>query len=373
MFFSKLGWSSSMIAATLAMPMIAQAGTFKTIYTFAGGNDAAAPEAALIANDGILYSTSSRGGPSDAGTVYSYNLATGTETVLTTSMLSLPYTAVLRVGPRLYGTSSVADNGAGNIFSYNLKTGVTKDLYAFPPGRNLANPGGLLKLGANLYGTAHSGGSSENGSIFSYNPKTAIQTTLYNFSGGADGKNPIQLLPIHGVLYGTTSGGGTNGQGSIFKFDTGSNTLTTLYSFSGAIDGSRPSGINYEHGLIYGTANFGGANSDGTVFTMDPATNKVSVLYTFVGGANGCVPFGKPAIYKGHLYSVAGSCGSGANQGTLFDIKISTGALTTLHVFANGPDGVSPGAGLLLNNGVLYGTASYGGQNNAGTIFTYTP
>ena len=362
------------LACALSFPLAAHAGTFKTIYTFGSvANDGVGPEAALIAHNNVLYGTTSRGGPSAAGTVFSFDLQTGAESIVTTAMGSLPYTPVLFSNNRLYGTTSAADNGQGNIFEVNLKSGKVADLYAFPRGPNLAYPGGLVLLGGNLFGIASNGGDSGNGSIFQYDLKTKRFTTLYSFSGGADGKNPTQILPKDGVFYGVASRGGANGYGDIFKFDPATNIISTLYSFTDGNDGSSPSGIAFHKGLIYGTALFGGAATDGTIFTIDPATNNFSLVYSFTGGANGCVPFGEPIIYKGLLYSAAGSCGSTANQGTLFSLQLSNAKLRTLHTFTNGADGVSPGGALLFNQGVLYGTASYGGANNSGTIFSYTP
>ena len=374
MHFSNLRRSLSAIASILVFPTIANAGTFTTIYTFAGGNtDGSAPEAALIASNGALYGTTSRGGPTDAGTVFTYNLQTNAESLVTTSMGSLPYTPVIFSKGKIYGTTSAADNGQGNIFELDPATGAAHDLYAFPRGEDQAFPGSIVKVGDILYGSAVNGGPTFNGSIFQYNLKTSTFTTLYSFTGGADGQSPNQVLYRNGALIGVASKGGANGLGAIFKFDLSTNTETVLHSFAGAADGSAPSGITYHLGHIYGTALFGGANGDGTVFTMDPSTNNVTVLYNLVGGADGCTPFGQPVLYKGLLYSAAASCGSTANQGTLFDVDIFNGKERTLHVFANGPDGVSPGGSLLLNQGVLYGTTSYGGANNSGTIFEYTP
>jgi uncharacterized repeat protein (TIGR03803 family) len=359
-------------AALVALPAIADAGTFQTIYTFES-NSGVAPEAPLIASNGVLYGTTSQGGPSNAGLVFSFDLQTGAETVLTSSMGALPYTPVLAMLGRLYGTTSAAANGQGNIFEYDLKTGKTKDLYDFPRGPDLADPTGLVQVGTVIYGVAVNGGSLYNGSIFKYDVATGTFTTLYTFTGNADGKNPTQLLYRGGALYGVTLHGGANGIGTLFKLDLGTNTETVLHNFAGAADGSWPNGIAYYFGHIYGTAMFGGANGSGTLFKLDPATNALSVVYNFAGGAGGCVPFGAPVFYKGRFYGAAASCGDAANQGTLYSITLSSGKLETLHTFSNGPDGVSPGGSLLLNQGVIYGTASFGGANNAGTIFSYTP
>ena len=52
------------------------------LYSFAGGEDGAAPQAALIqASDGALYGTTGAGGQLNQGTVFRLTLAGG-ETVL---------------------------------------------------------------------------------------------------------------------------------------------------------------------------------------------------------------------------------------------------------------------------------------------------
>ena len=359
------------LAAALA-PGLAWAGTFKTLYAFGGANDGVGPMAPLTAGNGALYGTTFRGGPNGAGTVFTLNLQTGVESVLT-SMVSLTATPVLLVKKTLYGTTTAGDNGQGTIFDTTLKNGATNTLYGFPRGRDQAYPSGLVKIGGSLYGVTYNGGNFDGGSVFAYDLKTTVLTTLYSFTGGADGAHPVQVVAEKGLLYGVASKGGESGEGAIFKIALPSGAETVLHSFSGTTDGSGPNGIGFDKGLIYGAASFGGANNDGTLFSLDPSTEKLTVLYTLVGGADGCLPVGPPAIIKHRLYSVAASCGSDANQGALFDVDMPTGVEKTLHVFSNGNDGVSPLGALLLSGGVLYGTASYGGVNNAGTIFEYVP
>jgi uncharacterized repeat protein (TIGR03803 family) len=61
------------------------------------------------------------------------------------------------------------------------------------------------------------------------------------------------------------------------------------------------------------------------------------------------------------------------NLGTVFKIT-PDGKLTTLHSFANAPDGEYPWAGLVEGtNGDFYGTTIKGGANNAGIVFSITP
>jgi uncharacterized repeat protein (TIGR03803 family) len=72
----------------------------------------------------------------------------------------------------------------------------------------------------------------------------------------------------------------------------------------------------------------------------------------------------------GNLYGTT-TYGGTYNLGTV--IRITTGGtVSTLHSFA-GPDGFTPYAGLVQGtDGNLYGTTSYGGANNYGTVFQIT-
>jgi uncharacterized repeat protein (TIGR03803 family) len=372
--YNALRAAKILLVATLAFPVIARAGTFQTIYTFGNGsNDGVSPMSPLLAKSGVLYGTTFRGGPSGEGTVYSFNVATSTETVVTTAMGVFPFAPVVYHRDTLFGTTAAADNGQGNIYSVNLKTGAVANLYTFSRGESQASPGALVEIGRKLYGTTYNAGDSNNGSVFAFDPATLAYSTLYSFTAGNDGKNPQGLIVNGGLLYGVATVGGANGHGTIFSVDPNSGAETTIYAFQGAPDGSGPSGIVFHKGAIYGTASFGGANNDGTLFTLNPGTGQLSLLFSFPGAAGGCTPGGQPTIDGKLIYGITGSCGDTANQGTFYSVSLKTGTEQVLHTFSNGPDGVSPEAAPLLYKGVIYGTTSVGGANNAGTIFEYTP
>src|ERR1039457_5412221 len=106
-------------------------------------------------------------------------------------------------------------------------------------------------------------------------------------------------------------------------------TFTTLHSFNGT-DGASPEAapVQATNGSLYGTTPGGGAN---------------------------CAPYG---------------CG------TVFKITPS-GTLATLYSFcyqSNCTDGADPdGALVQATNGNLYGTTTFGGASNVGTVFEITP
>lgn len=203
-------------------------------------------------------------------------------------------------------------------------------------------------------------------------------TDLYNFTGGHDGGNSYSGLvrDSQGNLYGTTYWGGTFGWGTVFKVDT-KGTETVLYSFCSA-GGSCPDGVNPDASLIrdgsgnlYGTTYDGGAFNWGTVFKVD-TTGSEKVLYSFAGGvADGCTPSEGLVVDKaGNFYGVAGGCGS-AGHGVIFKLSPS-GQETLLHTFTGGTsDGSNPVYGSLLIDGLgnLYGVAQEGGASGQGVVY----
>ncbi|MGB8010017.1 MAG: choice-of-anchor tandem repeat GloVer-containing protein [Terriglobales bacterium] len=77
------------------------------------------------------------------------------------------------------------------------------------------------------------------------------------------------------------------------------------------------------------------------------------------------------------MYGTTSSGGVGG-RGTVYQLTASeffynVWAISVLHSFS-GPDGASPGAGVILDAaGNVYGTTQYGGPANAGTVFELTP
>src|SRR5208282_2133229 len=94
-------------------------------------------------------------------------------------------------------------------------------------------------------------------------------------------------------------------------------------------DGANPfAGLILSGNTLYGTANGGGTNGYGTVFAINTNGTGFMNLHTFTALS---APF-----YLG-----------GTNS-----------------------DGVFPHAGLILSDNILYGTATYGGTNGSGTVFS---
>jgi uncharacterized repeat protein (TIGR03803 family) len=248
-----------------------------------------------------------------------------------------------------------------------------------------ANPAaGLIVDGLNLYGTTSSGGTFGAGTVFRINGD-GEETVLYDFKGGGDGADPeAALLLIGGNLYGTTSAGGGSGSGTVFEVAPNGEEKI-LYSFSGYADGSGPQSalVADSSGNLYGTTALGGKNAGGTVFELvrprlGDAVWTEKVLYSFGKGNDGVDPFAGVALdATGNLYGTTSSGGAYGN-GTVFQLTPSPFGWSEriLYSFQLQADGGVPYAGIVVQNGNLYGAATDGGQGGeigGGTVFELTP
>jgi len=221
---------------------------------------------------------------------------------------------------------------------------------------------------------------------------------LYNFgANGRDGVGPQASLVLDaaGNVYGTTTWGGdfskscSIGCGTVFKLEPGVWNELELHRFNWlprGKDGTAPyAGLVCDgSGNLYGTTAGGGTHDKGTVFklTQSPGGGWTeTVLYPFKAGLDGNSPFAGLVLDRdGNLYGTTawgglGSCEGGC--GVVFKLTPGTQGnwrYEVLHRFMGNPDGARPYAGLILDNkGNVYGTAAYGGTDNAGVVFEVTP
>jgi uncharacterized repeat protein (TIGR03803 family) len=209
---------------------ISNAGEFKLLHSFTGGEDGDSPFGGLVIDaQGNLYGTTQNGGGSGCtqslgcGTVFKISTS-GQETVLYRFVGSTDGSGpqgdlfLDRTG-NLYGTtaggggSGCQGSGCGTVFKIE-KNGLETVLYRFAGGNDGSTPvAGLVADSAgNLYGTTLSGGGKSNGgTVFRLTP-SGEELILHRFSGGTDGANPEAklLLGLRGTLYGTTRSGGNS-------------------------------------------------------------------------------------------------------------------------------------------------------------------
>ena len=203
----------------------------------------------------------------------------------------------------------------------------------------------IFDTDGNLYGTTYGGGDYYRGTVFEMTPNGSggwTEKKLHNFGNGTDGANPQDdlIFDAAGNLYGTTGEGGSNacggpGCGTAFELmSDGGGTWTEkrLHNFGNGTDGVYPYGA-----LIF--------DADGNLYGT-----------TYGGGSNACTGFGCGVAFE---MTPNGSGGWTEKK---------------LHNFGSGTDGANPSASLIFDaEGNLYGTTTYGGSHNGGTVFEITP
>ncbi len=208
---------------------------------------------------------------------------------------------------------------------------------------------GALVAGPDGYywGTTETGGYGH-GTIYKVKPDGTDWRTVISFTqDGAKnrGRNPVGGLTSDGAgnFWGTTIEGGVLNEGTVFKVNATTGELTTIVEFSwdGPINrGAFPAGtlMKDEAGIVWGTTNGGGIGGSGTVFKIDPATGIFTTVIDFTGMGTlvpGAAPnAGLVSDGRGFLWGTT-SYGGAYNTGTLFKVNRNTGELTTVYHFSD--------------------------------------
>ena len=160
---------------------LSHTGSFRVLHTFAAGTDGGFPAARLLRDQaGDLYGTAA----SDA---------------------------------------SVCNCGHGTVFKIPAN-GDYSVIYSFSGGSDGGTPHSnlILDKADNLYGTTEEGGSSacSNGCGVTFKlAPNGNETVLHTFTGGHDGASPSGgLVPVGASLFGTAADGGKSGNGTVFAF-----------------------------------------------------------------------------------------------------------------------------------------------------------
>jgi uncharacterized repeat protein (TIGR03803 family) len=208
------GAFGSALALQLAATAAAQTRE-KVLYSFTYGMndmDGADPAADLIDVNNTLYGTTFAGGAYGEGTVFSLDLASGTETVL--HMFGngkdgrAPAGSLIDVNGTLYGTTEWGGKntacgtnaGCGTVFALDLSSGVETVLYSFCSQQNCPDgtypSASLISLNAMLVGTTTGGGANRGGTVFALDPGTGAEKVLYSFCGQPNCTDGNTLTPV---------------------------------------------------------------------------------------------------------------------------------------------------------------------------------
>jgi uncharacterized repeat protein (TIGR03803 family) len=420
----------------------ASAQQFKTLYSFTlapfpneNNSDGRNPDATLFLAGNMLFGTASSGGQNSVGTIFGLNTdGSGFTPYFSFSPAAdatnrdggYPLGPVIFTGTALIGTASgYGTNSNGTVYELSLVTGA-KVLHTFTGsgsyGTNFdgSDPaGGLVLSGTSLYGTAEGDGAGGCGTVFKMDDTSLIFTNLHSFAAlntnrlfvytNGEGAFPQAGMVLSGnILYGTASAGGSNGNGTVFSMNTNGTGFTTLHHFGPLVadfsgvegfetnsDGATPlASLVLTNNMLFGVASAGGLHGNGTVFSLGTNGMGFTVLHTFAPGSqdsaleslghvftnsDGATPSGNLVVSGGILYGTASAGGTNAN-GTIFSLATNGAGFATLYTFSatdtnsiglyTNVDGVEPLGGLILSSNVLYGTAAFGGNESDGTVFS---
>jgi uncharacterized repeat protein (TIGR03803 family) len=170
-----------------------------------------------------------------------------------------------------------------------------------------------------------------------------------------------------------------------FSTSAGAQTEKVIYHFFTGSGGLEPNGglIFDAAGNLYGTTRGGGgtcpdsSNGCGVVFELSPGSSSwtETVLHSFAGVYGEFPSSGVVFDGAGNLYGTT-SYGGTYNAGTVFELSpTGTGwKEAVLYSFSGASDGGIPFAGVVLDStGNVYGTASSGGTNSQGVLFQLVP
>ena len=374
-------------------------GKFTILHHFRDrAGDGRIPYGRLAYDNGILYGTTTYGGPpfrvppknpDNKGTVFRINLNGSNFQNLRNfgggsndgwkPWSGLEIKDGFIYGSTVYGGVHGEEGGViyemrtnGNNFRLLHSFGGTSDGY-------MPSTSPVL-VGECLYGLTRWGDVST-GVIYRYNLAEETYKVLHRF-GADDGYEPLGTMTAgpDDYIYGLSWHGGLQDMGTLFRIKTDDSTFQILYNFEGGDQGKFPYDALAFDGAytLYGTTlgTYGADASDlGVIFKYDIASEQYTVIHKFAGGANDSgKPNGSVALSgNGKIYGTThGDKVWGGNEyGSLYQMNIDGSEFKLLHEFSGKLSGDTPMRTPLLVNNSLYGMTAYGGKQNYGTIYRF--
>jgi len=260
---------------------------------------------------------------------------------------------------KLYGTTTYGGaSGNGTIFSVNSNgTGYTK-LFEFSDAQGYEPMGKLFEASdGKLYGALAWGGTVGGGCLYRIDKNGTNFQVLYDFSNLNDGYSPFGNLVEDGsgFLYGSTNYSST-GYGVVFKMNKNGTGYSVLRNFSASDPGYPYGGVRLYGGFLYGIGYLGGASGLGGIFRIGTNGIGYQILHSFSGGADGSNPYVPPIVAKdGRLYG--GTINGGTqSSGTIYRLDLNGNNFEVIRHLSTS-DVQYPQNGITqASDGFLYGT-----------------
>ncbi|MEO8147788.1 MAG: choice-of-anchor tandem repeat GloVer-containing protein, partial [Bacteroidia bacterium] len=231
---------------------------YTVVYSFTQATGSGPNGSLIKSSNGLLYGTAALGGSNNLGVLFSFDPVTYHYTdVLNfngTQYGSYPGAGLIQASNGLlYGTTSDGGNSnLGTIFSYNPSNGLFAKVrnFGFTTGSRPWHSGLVQASNGLLYGVASNGGANGSGVIYSLNTTGNVYSKVHEFNPlNCESANPDASLiqASDGLLYGTTLGPSTcagvgDFSGSMFSFNPANNQVQTVVYFGkdSTNDGSNP-------------------------------------------------------------------------------------------------------------------------------------
>lgn len=277
---------------------------YSVLASFEATNGLQPSQAPAISEDGkTLFGTTSQGGTSGSGVIYS--LAADGSTPLTAIHSfsgpngSTPQAPPIMVDGSLFGVAGQGGaNSLGVVWTAPTGQGDISVIHDFEGGANdVATPFGALTYNLSnglVYGMAFSQGQNQLGGVFSFDPNVPgsyqLVVSFTNETGGVPQTGALVLGP-DGNMYGNAWAGGPNSKGSVFSFDTSTNQLAVVFGYSQST-GSQPySGVTFSQSgkWMYSLTWMDGSSNGGTLLAIsaDGTQSKVLMDFDTKTGLNG--------------------------------------------------------------------------------------
>lgn len=221
-----------------------------------------------------------------------------------------------------------------------------------------------------LYGTTANWGLYNDGTVFKIKTDGSDFVKLLDFQDtvtGAVGQSG--LVSDGNYLYGITKYEAAFGFGGIYKLKMDGSEFYKIYDFPGGSGGSFPEGkLFYDGEYLFGMSPSGGAYSKGFIYKLNTDGSDFTNIYSFDGLTTGSGPYGALISDGTFLYGTT-TYGGSINQGTVFKIKKDGTSYQKLFDMLDDPSGSLPYGSLFFDGTYLYGMTNGGGEFNYGTIF----
>lgn len=201
-------------------------------------------------------------------------------------------------------------------------------------------------------------------------------TTIHTFLTRSEGSIPLSEVTqgADGFLYGTTSTGGPNNAGTLWRCQLNGANFGVLHAFgSSATDGRNPfAGVfQGQDGNFYGTTQGGGINNQGVLYRFSSPDSPQGLNYTILQFFNAASIGSNPEATlaedpDGFLYGTA-TAGGTQNAGSVFRLGLD-GDLVRQSIF-QGRDSSDPNTALVFypTDRLMYGTTA-NNNSNAGSV-----